>query len=219
MMGMFEHIKEKVHFIHIGLSNLSHCPLTSFPRNIAFHAHTKTLSTGLSNKNKASPSTFTLVDSEGQDNPINGTYHGTCPLQRRIFSNKTSENFHQPKPMGCILSKPTTTTAHPQSRPQPQSASSPRPCHLKSYSSSISTLSSRKPSSNSLHHQKEEEDIDVVDGSESGTRFRDSQMEKYESAYKLLSSQSRRGRIEGILYHPSECTATRVDIMADQLWI
>lgn len=142
--------------------------------------------------------------------PSNGEYLPTKPQR---ISN-------QPKPMGCILSKPTTTTtAHPQSKPQTKSPASPHPCHLKSYSSSIGTLLSRKPSSNSLHHQKEEEDIEVKDSSESGTRFRDSQMEKYESAYKLLSSQSRRGRIEGILYHPSECTATRVDIVADQLWI
>ena len=37
-------------------------------------------------------------------------------------------------------------------------------------------------------------------------------MEKYESTYKLLSSQSRRERIEGVMYHPAECTATRMDI-------
>ncbi len=43
-------------------------------------------------------------------------------------------------------------------------------------------------------------------------------MGKYRSAYKLLSSQSRQERIEGILYHPPECTATRVDIVAYQLW-
>ena len=58
----------------------------------------------------------------------------------------------------------------------------------------------------------------MEDNSESGTRLQDSQVKKYESAYKLLSSQSRQERIEGILYHPSDCTATRVDIVADQLW-
>lgn len=44
-------------------------------------------------------------------------------------------------------------------------------------------------------------------------------MEKYESAYKLLSSQSRQERIEGIMNHSEECTATRVDIVADRLLI
>ena len=44
-------------------------------------------------------------------------------------------------------------------------------------------------------------------------------MEKYETAYKLLSSQSRQERIEGVSCHSVECTATRVDIVADHLWI
>ena len=44
-------------------------------------------------------------------------------------------------------------------------------------------------------------------------------MEAYEKAYKLLSSQNRRERIDGVLSCPAECTATRVDIVADELWI
>ena len=44
-------------------------------------------------------------------------------------------------------------------------------------------------------------------------------MEAYEKAYKLLSSQNRRERIEGIFNCVAECTATRVDIVADELWI
>lgn len=44
-------------------------------------------------------------------------------------------------------------------------------------------------------------------------------MEAYERAYKLLSSQNRRERIEGVLDCVAECTATRVDIVADELWI
>ena len=136
-------------------------------------------------------------------NPSDGEYLSTNP--QRIST--------QPKPMGCILSKPTTTAAHPQSKPQPQSHPNPRLHHLKSYSCSISTILNRKPSSTSLHHQKQDEDIDVEGNFELGTSFRDSQMVKYESAYKLLTSQSLQERIEGTVYCPSELTATRVDIV------
>ena len=59
----------------------------------------------------------------------------------------------------------------------------------------------------------------MEDSPESGTCFQDSQMEAYEKAYKLLSSQNRRERIEEALSCPAECTATRVDIVADELWI
>lgn len=110
-MSMCEHIKQKLHSIHIGLSNFSLCPLASFTRNSVSHSQrlfrpgsqprTKRLHTYshyLTRKRKTTQSMAHISKK-------------MCPLRQRIVPKKPSGNFKPAKSQWAACS--------PNPRPSP----------------------------------------------------------------------------------------------------